>query len=852
MIPRRIKLRNFLSYRECELDLTGLHIAVLTGKNGEGKSALLDAMTGAVWGAARGSIEDDRIRLHADEMLVDFEFEAHGDRFEVIRKRTRGKRSGEVHFFQLDGEGGRTALTGGTVSETQAEIIRRVRMDYDTFASSAFVAQGHADEFTRKKPAERKEIFRKVLGLQLYEELSASAGDRKKDATRELKAIADLVHEAQAQVAQLPAVEEELACIAREGTALGPRAVCLETEAAELRRFQDDFQRLRAEADAASGRVRRADLGLATDRDRRAKAEAGLAAIHAVLSRAGEVHTRHESFLALRARERELAKLQEQAHAIAARIQQAGQAIASEEMRLRTLAGEAERDVQRLEDAATALATLRETGAGFERETAALQAARAAVEDDRVRLTALQHERALADAERDRCRTEGNELVERRKQLAVAEGGAACPVCRQPLNPAELKHVLDEYRGQIRDLRERMERAKAKAQDTADAIGTMQAAITDALAGCERREAELQRRKRDHHARAERAEEAAAALPPRKAELAAALTVLEQGTFAHEARKSHCDAREELCALDYDEDAHRRMRSEREALEGVEEELRRLVAAEERAAALGAQLGQLAGDVDESERELGEAREAAARAEAALALGVDVGPKLAASEAELAALRAEAKELALRQGRKEQERAQLRALVAKTETASEQLASHREAEATYGDLAKAFGRDGVQAMLIEQSLPRVEQVANEMLDRMTGGRINVALATQKQTASGTTRETLDIRISDELGTRDYEMYSGGEAFRVDFALRIALARLLAERAGAELPTLIIDEGFGSQDQEGIDRLVEALQAIRDDFKLILVVTHVEELRERFERRIEVTKDAERGSLARVV
>ena len=83
MIPRRIRLRNFLSYRECELDLSGLHIAVLTGKNGEGKSALLDAMTWAVWGAARGSIEEDRIRLHADEMLVDFEFEAHGDRFDA-------------------------------------------------------------------------------------------------------------------------------------------------------------------------------------------------------------------------------------------------------------------------------------------------------------------------------------------------------------------------------------------------------------------------------------------------------------------------------------------------------------------------------------------------------------------------------------------------------------------------------------------------------------------------------------------------------------------------------------------------------------------------------------------------
>jgi exonuclease SbcC len=155
-------------------------------------------------------------------------------------------------------------------------------------------------------------------------------------------------------------------------------------------------------------------------------------------------------------------------------------------------------------------------------------------------------------------------------------------------------------------------------------------------------------------------------------------------------------------------------------------------------------------------------------------------------------------------------------------------------------------------MLIDQSLPRLQETANAMLDRMTGGRIQLSLHTQRENARGGTVETLDVRISDDLGTRDYEMYSGGEAFRVDFALRIALARLLAETAGADLPTLIIDEGFGSQDQEGIDRLLEAINAISDEFRLILVVTHIDEMRERFERRIEVTKDPQRGSLARVV
>ena len=92
-----------------------------------------------------------------------------------------------------------------------------------------------------------------------------------------------------------------------------------------------------------------------------------------------------------------------------------------------------------------------------------------------------------------------------------------------------------------------------------------------------------------------------------------------------------------------------------------------------------------------------------------------------------------------------------------------------------------------------------------------------------------------------MGTRPYELFSGGESFRVDFAIRIALSELLARRAGAQLQTLVIDEGFGTQDSEGRERLVEAINSVADDFARILVITHIEELKDAFPVRIEVTK-----------
>lgn len=160
----------------------------------------------------------------------------------------------------------------------------------------------------------------------------------------------------------------------------------------------------------------------------------------------------------------------------------------------------------------------------------------------------------------------------------------------------------------------------------------------------------------------------------------------------------------------------------------------------------------------------------------------------------------------------------------------------------YAELALAFGKGGVQALLMEAAIPRLEDEANDLLRRMTDGRMTLKLETQKERRSGGDAvETLEIVIADELGSRAYEMFSGGERFRIDFAVRIALSKVLAWRAGAPLPTLFIDEGFGTQDAEGRDRILEVIQAIEDRFERILVITHMDDIKEAFPVRIEVSR-----------
>ena len=156
--------------------------------------------------------------------------------------------------------------------------------------------------------------------------------------------------------------------------------------------------------------------------------------------------------------------------------------------------------------------------------------------------------------------------------------------------------------------------------------------------------------------------------------------------------------------------------------------------------------------------------------------------------------------------------------------------------------------------MIERAVPQIEETANELLGKLTDNRMAVRLQLKEgriDRITGLRSEELDISISDEVGTRSYETFSGGEAFRIDFAIRISLSKLLASRSGAPLPILFIDEGFGSQDSSGQERLTEVIQSIQSEFEKIIVITHIDQMKDSFEERIEVLK-TEHGSTFQLV
>jgi exonuclease SbcC len=464
---------------------------------------------------------------------------------------------------------------------------------------------------------------------------------------------------------------------------------------------------------------------------------------------------------------------------------------------------------------------------------------------------ALQRQ-AGARAENPRLKAEMDELKQRIDQLGGTEG-AECPLCGQPLSPEERQNLIESLNSQGREMGDRFRSNLALTRDLDNEVNDLQTQI-----------AELSQAEADLRAQTQTLAQLTGRLELLNSQKAAwettgllrwreILMALEEETYAPEARALLNEIDAELKATGYDAAAHDAARQAEMEGRLSEGEMRLLDKARAALAPLEREVAglqtQLLAQQADANRQQGEFQNAAA----ALAAAQAQAPDLYAAEKVVFDLQEQENRQRLEVGAARQKvlvlddlRTRRKSLEAQREDLARQVSQYKQLE-------RAFGKDGVPALLIEQALPQVEARANEILDRLSGGNMSVRFVTQaayKDRHREDLRETLDIQISDGAGPRDYEMFSGGEAFRVNFAVRLALSDVLAKRAGARLQTLVIDEGFGSQDALGRQRLIEAINLVRSDFEKILVITHIDELKDAFPNRIEVEK-TDRGSVVSV-
>jgi exonuclease SbcC len=430
---------------------------------------------------------------------------------------------------------------------------------------------------------------------------------------------------------------------------------------------------------------------------------------------------------------------------------------------------------------------------------------------------------------------------------------AVCPTCDKPLSDSERKRIIHD----IEENRSWYTDALTKHKDSyADYVAKIRE-IEEKLLTAEDKNATLVMYRRNLDVTSERLAQAQIEIKEWESNdgavtLQALQSKLENDEYAPEEKKRLIKIEQNIEKLDYDEEAHKLVKISEEGLRHYQEEFNALEKAKSALVPLEREIKNLKKSYEEAKEHLSKLE--SEYEITSNKLTSDDNEDIEEIEAEYQEAQDKADELLKQIGYAKSLVDSLEEMMSKKSIEEKKREDVIYKISQLKILEKAFGKDGIPTLLIEQALPDIEAHANEVLDRLSNGTMQLSFETQrdfKDVNRKDRKETLDIMISSSSEERAYELLSGGEAFRINFAIRLALSHILANRSGARLSTLVIDEGFGSQDAEGRQRLIEAINSVRDDFAKILVITHLEELKDAFSTRIEVSKHST-GSQVQVV
>ena len=193
-------------------------------------------------------------------------------------------------------------------------------------------------------------------------------------------------------------------------------------------------------------------------------------------------------------------------------------------------------------------------------------------------------------------------------------------------------------------------------------------------------------------------------------------------------------------------------------------------------------------------------------------------------------------------GRLQERRSSLRAKKDSMEDSKSQLNVKLKSVALFDKLARMFGKNGIQTILLDTVIEDLEKTSNKTLSSICNEPAVITLETQRPGADGTSVvETLDLKVRKDGCLQNFKSLSGGEKFRISLALRIALSEISSRYGGSSLEFLLLDEVNSPLDRFGVETLfVNVIKSLEDKYK-ILVITHDEGLKERFDNVIDVTK-----------
>ncbi len=847
MKPLRIEITNFGAITHVEIDLTNVTMAAICGANGAGKStAFTVAPRFALFGATKsGCSVDDMVRTGTTEAIVIFDFEHQGATWRVIRTRsTKGKGKSTLELQRQSGDLW-ASESGASIAETQKKIIDLLNLDDDTFVCSSMILQNKANEFTSRPAGQRKAILTQILQLDQYDILQEKAKAKVQEVTAALTRVKDKIADIDLRLADKSVIEgEKLDLEIRLKTAQTQiLKLDADVQAAQLEhtvllaqiqqagKIHEQAQEKRSEISTKSAECARQQQCLNTAQqllDRKPLILGNVAQYEATKEQVISLRVKRDQQEALRTEaerlKTELAGVQGNVQKVQADIVQLEKNLADRE-RLVTVKAEYDQGSARLIECQKLQEEDQRLMAAYkECQNALLRA------EDRYQNQEKEYQQSIAsleekmnmlaytnciDIDNAQCRFLSNAVAAKAKLPTVREEYATWKIYADneirilqeevlqakttrlalgfnPLEPYELQEKINRLKPDV-DLLGRL-----------DAMAPLLQNLRDQLTDLTNRETDINTRLQAMREQYAELSEGLKQLPALETQMATLEPWLKS--------KEQLPAAQEVAT------------TAKKTIDRLQEEIDVLSA---QALALEQEYETLIGDSKGLEEQ------------SALSLQN--------LQNELKKVRDDHTHLTGQFGAVQ---AKLDAL-AQDEVARQQLVEEMEPLAKalprWQTLVKAFGRDGIPALIIENAVPELERIANDILGQMSGGKNYLRFETQKELKSRSgLAETLDIIVGDWAGERIYETFSGGEQLRIDFAIRFALAELLARRAGARVDWLTIDEGFGSQSEEFLPMVIDAVKQVAHRFGLVLVISHVKAVQEAFAQRIEFQPAREEG------
>jgi exonuclease SbcC len=853
MIPVNLKIQGFLSYKELvDINFEQLHLASITGPNGAGKSSILDAMTWSLFGYARAR-NDQVINQQSETALVVMDFEYEQQLFRVRRTKQLDKTQ-ILEFYIRDQDAQQwRALTEHSVSDTQKRIQSTLRMDYDTFINASFFLQGKADQFTQLTPGDRKAILSNILGLEIWEQYLKKTKEIRKDLEFEKKRLESILFEIDKELADEEQLKIQLAQTQKDLVEKNKSKEShnLLIDQAKLL----DSARVNAESQIKQQKSDIEKISSTLDKTRKRQHELSmqLETLQNQVQNAAQIEENYKQWLQIRLELDELNKKSVVYQKAKQELINIQHEIDNEYKSLSTQKKFLDEKHIEIEQYKRTLPEIEQELAFFIKKQDEFSIFISNKQKLHEKIQNLQGE---ISARREKIRHLEHLNNEKREHLKEFRGaGPECPFCSQPLTQdhkqkyenliikegVERKGIIEEENKLIeqftKEINEaRIELKKIEAIENESTLTQNQ--ITERRVNKNRMQNSIDEWQKKQ-----------------SSEYQTILQQLENRFFEEKYQSQMASLHQEIEEINFDEDKHSSFQQLENQLRGTEEKYRNLETARGKLEPITKQLTDLLGDIKNDEQELADKSEKLKKMQNEFEKLYANLPDILQLKKELDSIDIELSQISRRLGADKQRLDTIERKKVDKEKIQAELDQLIVAISRYQKLEEAFGKNGVPALLIEQALPEIEAHANELLDRLTIGQLSIHFETQseyKDKKRQDKKETLDILINDANGhTRAYEMFSGGEAFRINFAIRLALSQVLAKRSGARLQTLVIDEGFGSQDHTGRSRLVETINQVKRDFSKILIITHLEELKDAFPGRIEVEKTPS-GSQAEVI